>query len=233
MSPYILKINFSLPLTLIIIFKPRFHFNICTYRGFQSMFCVGTSLAIHFQRAAMLQHRSILLARLNFRTRLFYLALTFAVSVCASLCFLIFARFVRRLISGTTRSSFFFQPSSSVFVFIFNLGSCCCSAYLSSCHGTASDANLLDDPHTFHFNDYFVIGGIYSCLAVSDDPMFLWISNSRPLNLLLVGIYQAEIIIVKRHIQGRNSVTRVRVEPRSFDQGRRKNDAFTHSATHS
>ena len=26
-------------------------------------------------------------------------------------------------------------------------------------------------------------------------------------------------------------MTRVRVEPRSFDQGRRKNDAFTHSAT--
>ena len=26
-------------------------------------------------------------------------------------------------------------------------------------------------------------------------------------------------------------MTRVRVEPRPFDQGRRKNDAFTHSAT--
>ena len=26
-------------------------------------------------------------------------------------------------------------------------------------------------------------------------------------------------------------MTRVRVEPRSFDQSRRKNDAFTHSAT--
>ena len=32
-------------------------------------------------------------------------------------------------------------------------------------------------------------------------------------------------------MQGRNNVTRVRVEPRPFDQGRRKNDAFTHSAT--
>ena len=30
------------------------------------------------------------------------------------------------------------------------VGCCCCSAYLSSCHWTASDANLLDDPHTFH-----------------------------------------------------------------------------------
>ena len=109
---------------------------------------------------------------------------------------------------------------------------CCCGAYLSSCHRTASDANLLDDPHTFHYQDYFVIGGIRTCLGVSDDPMFLWISsNSCPLNLLLVRSHRAEIIIVKRLIQGRNSVTRVRVEPRSFDQGRRKNDAFTYSAT--
>ena len=52
-----------------------------------------------------------------------------------------------------------------------------------------------------------------------------------PLNLLLVRSHQAEIIIVKRLIQGRNNVSRVRVEPRPFGQGRRKNDAFTHSAT--
>ena len=106
---------------------------------------------------------------------------------------------------------------------------CCCNAYLSSCHRTVSDANLLDDPHTFHYQDYFVIGGIRTCLGVSDDPMFLWISsNSCPLNLLLVRSHQAEIITVKRLVQGRNNVTRVRVEA---DQGRRKNDAFTHSAT--
>ena len=36
---------------------------------------------------------------------------------------------------------------------------------------------------------------------------------------------QAEIIIVKRLIQGRNNVIRFRVEPRSCDQHRRKNDA--------
>ena len=41
---------------------------------------------------------------------------------------------------------------------------------------------------------------------------------------------QAEIITVKRLIEERNSVTGVRGEPRSFDHGRRKNDAFTHSA---
>ena len=63
----------------------------------------------------------------------------------------------------------------------------CCSAYLSSCHRTASDANLLDDLHTFHYQDHFVIAGICNCLEASDNPMFLWISlNSCPLNLLLV-----------------------------------------------
>ena len=106
---------------------------------------------------------------------------------------------------------------------VFHSCCCCCSAYLSSCHRTASYASLLDDPHTFHCLDYFVIGGIRTCLGVSDDPMFLWISsNSCPLNLLLVRSHLAEIIIVKRLIQGHNSVTSVRVEPRSFDQSRHK-----------
>ena len=124
-----------------------------------------------------------------------------------------------------------FIPFHSMPCPIDNTG-CCCSAYLSSCHRKASDANLLDDPHTFHYQDYFVIGGIHICLGVFDDPLFLWISsNSCPLNLLLVRSHQAEIIIVKRLIQGRNNVTRVWVEPRSFDQGRRKNDTFTHLAT--
>ena len=99
---------------------------------------------------------------------------------------------------------------------------CYCSAYLSSCQRTASDSNLLDDPHTFHYNDYFAIGGIHTGVGVSDDPMFLWISsNSFPMNLLLVRSHQAEIMIVIRLIQGRNNVTRVRVEPTSFDQGLR------------
>ena len=56
--------------------------------------------------------------------------------------------------------------------------------------------------------------------------MFLWIfSNSCPLNLLFVRSHQAEIIIVKRLIQRRNNVTRVQVEPRLCNQGRRKSDA--------
>ena len=63
-------------------------------------------------------------------------------------------------------------------------------------------------------------------------PMFLWISsNSCPLNLLLVRSHQAEIFIVKRLIQGRNNVFTVRVEPRSCNQGHRKSEAFTLSAT--
>ena len=93
---------------------------------------------------------------------------------------------------------------------------CCCCAYLSSCYRTASDANLLDDSNTFHCNDYFLVGGIRTCLEVSDDPMFLWISsNSYPLNLRLVRNHQAKIINVKRPIEGRNYVTKVRVEPSS------------------
>ena len=34
------------------------------------------------------------------------------------------------------------------------------------------------DPRNFHFNDYLVIGGIHTCLRISDDPMFLWISSN-------------------------------------------------------
>ena len=73
---------------------------------------------------------------------------------------------------------------------------------------------LLRDPRSFYCKDYFVLGGIHTCLGVSSDPMFLWISsNSCPLNLLFVRSQKAEIIIVKRLIQGRNNVTRMRVEP--------------------
>ena len=45
-------------------------------------------------------------------------------------------------------------------------------------------------------------------------PVILWISsNSCPLNLHLVRSHQAEIIIVKRLNQGRNNVTRFRLNP--------------------
>ena len=56
-------------------------------------------------------------------------------------------------------------------------------------------------------------------------------SNSCSLNLLLVRSHQEEIINVKRLIQESKSVTRVPVEPRSFHQSCRKNNAFTLSAT--
>ena len=54
-----------------------------------------------------------------------------------------------------------------------------------------------------------------------------------PLNLLLVRSHQAEIIIVKRLIQLRNNVTRVRVERRSCGEGYRKNDTSIFSAMQS
>ena len=77
-----------------------------------------------------------------------------------------------------------------------------------------------------------MIEGIRNCLGVSNDPMFLLISsNSCPLNLLFVQSHRAQIIIVKRLIQERNNVTRVRVEPKSFDQGGHEKDAFTLWAT--
>ena len=45
-------------------------------------------------------------------------------------------------------------------------------------------------------------------------------------NLLLARLHQAEIIIVKNLIQGRNNESRLGVEP--CDHGRRKNDAPNH-----
>ena len=61
--------------------------------------------------------------------------------------------------------------------------------------------------------------------------MLLWIFLiSCPVNSLLLQIHQAEIIIVKGFIQGRNNVNRVRIEARSCNQDRRKNDAFIFSA---
>ena len=47
---------------------------------------------------------------------------------------------------------------------------------------------------------------------------------------MLVRSHRAEIIIVKRLIQGRKSVTSERVEARLFKQDRRKQIAFTHLA---
>ena len=50
-------------------------------------------------------------------------------------------------------------------------------------------------------------------------------------SLQIVQSHLAEIIMVKRHIQRRNNVTKVRVEPESCDQGCRKKDIFTISAS--
>ena len=80
--------------------------------------------------------------------------------------------------------------------------------YLSS-----SFHRIASDVYTFQCANDFLLGVIRTCLKVSIDPMFLWISNFCSLNLLLVRSYQAEIMIVKRLIQGRKNVTRMRVDP--------------------
>ena len=89
----------------------------------------------------------------------------------------------------------------------------CCSCIFILPQPDSTKRKLLDDVHTFQCDNYFVLGGIRTCLGVSSDPMFLWIfSNSYPLNLVLVRSQQAEIIIVKCLIQGRNNMTRMRVK---------------------
>ena len=105
---------------------------------------------------------------------------------------------------------------------------CCCYLSVTRPRVSLCSVRLLDDRHTFNCNDYFVLGGIRTCLGVSIVPVdfFEFLSTefavrSKP---------QAEIIIVKRLVQERNNVTRVRVQPRSCDQGRSESDAFTHSA---
>ena len=90
---------------------------------------------------------------------------------------------------------------------------------------------LWDDSHTFYCIDYFVFGRICTCFGVFIDSMFQQISsNSCLLSFLLVQSRQAETILVKRFMQGRNNVTRVGVKPRSCNQERRRNDTFTHLA---
>ena len=65
-----------------------------------------------------------------------------------------------------------------------------------------------------------MIGWIRTCLRVS--------LNLRQLNLLVFGSYRAKTIM--KSVYSRtysNNVTRVRDETRSWDENRRKNDAFT------
>ena len=107
--------------------------------------------------------------------------------------------------------------------------SCCCYLPVTWPRVSLCSVRLLDDRHTFHCNDYFVL--FFEFTPVQEFPLFLWISsNSCPLNSLFVRSHQAEIITLKRLIQERNNVTKVRVQPRSCDQGRSESDAFTHSA---
>ena len=78
--------------------------------------------------------------------------------------------------------------------------------------------------HTFHCGNNFQLGEVRSCITVSSDPMYLWIiSNSCPLNSVLVRSHQAEIIIVKRLISSSNNLSKVRVKPRSLSITLHKN----------
>ena len=106
---------------------------------------------------------------------------------------------------------------------------CCCWVHLSSCHRTASDAGY------WKIRALLIgrIGETHTCLGVSGDQIFQWISWIYfPLNLLVQN-HQATMIIVKRLIQGSNNVTRVRVEPRSCNQGSHENEVFKFSQSRS
>ena len=73
---------------------------------------------------------------------------------------------------------------------------------------------LPDDPITFHSNEYFVPGGIRTCLEVSSDPMLVYFFEFLSTEFAAGRSKPAEVIIVKRLIQGRNNVTRVRIQPK-------------------
>ena len=77
-----------------------------------------------------------------------------------------------------------------------------------------------------------MLEGIHICLEASSVAIFLWIfPNSRQPNLLLVQSHQVKTIMEKRLIQRHNKIARVRVESKSCDQSRRKNDVFALLAT--
>ena len=116
---------------------------------------------------------------------------------------------------------------------------CCCSAYLSSCHRTASDANLLDDPRTFYYNwrnwrnlrdwrnwrNPHMLRSFHRSYVPVDFFEFLSIGFAACTKPPKRDNHR-KVSYPRTH-----SVTKVHIEPRSFDQGRRTNDAFTHSVT--
>ena len=62
---------------------------------------------------------------------------------------------------------------------------------------TGQRQNLtIGNPHTNHYIDYFVLGGIRTCFAICSNPKFLRISSdSRQLNLVLVRSRQGEVVV--------------------------------------
>ena len=99
-----------------------------------------------------------------------------------------------------------------------------CSAYLSSCHLRASDAKYRTIRNDFSLQlllRAWRIPHLLRSFQRSCD-FFEFLSTGYAACLKP----PVEIIIVKRLIQRHNNVTRIWVEPRSYDQSHRKNDGF-------
>ena len=74
----------------------------------------------------------------------------------------------------------------------------------------------------------------FVCLGVDRIPIFQFfrlMCDFLPRKYAACLSHHAEIIIVQRLFHERNNMTRVRVEPRSRDQGCPKNDTFALYAT--
>ena len=80
-----------------------------------------------------------------------------------------------------------------------NMLSCyCCIAYLSSSYRETTDTIIIGESQTFHFNDYFVLKGIRTCLRNLSDPINVRVVfvESCPRTLLFVqSLYTEKIII--------------------------------------
>ena len=100
-------------------------------------------------------------------------------------------------------------------------------AHLSTCHRSASDTNLLDDPHMFCSDKYLVFKGIQTCSGASSDLVLrVFFSNSSSLNLPLIRSHQ-EINTAEHLVRESNDVPWLRVELRLCDQACRGIEAFT------
>ena len=105
---------------------------------------------------------------------------------------------------------------------------CCCCCSCCSCYIFLSPVSirryLLEDPHPFHCNKYFVFGRILTCLRVVSNPM-VPVGLSELLSTEFAASLKPPTINVndrKASYPRTQNVSRVRVEPRSCCQVRRK-----------